>query len=222
MRLFCILILIPTLLLPACTPSTVRKDVSPAQHRQWANELISIHDITGAIGEMEQAVKGNPNIADALLYADLLESQGDYKVARKVYKKAYRYPTDDVQKQALNYRFALLEATDFDNLKTARKLAEALPPVDSRYFDLQAVLRFKQSEYKQALEEVQRALAKAKDNEERGWAYYHMAQIYYELRIEKDTFRSLFEATNNGRGHSLVARITNYWEAKRHIPFPTD
>ncbi len=158
----------------------------------------------GAIEEMRQALKGNPNIEDTLLYADLFESQGDYKNARKAYKKAFKYPADAAQKLTLNYRLALLEAADFNDLKTAGKLGEVLPPADSRHFDLQSVLLLKQGEYQQALAESQRALAKAQNNEEKGWAYFHMAQIYYALRVERDTFRALFEATNNGRGYGLV------------------
>jgi tetratricopeptide (TPR) repeat protein len=220
MRLLCILIL--ALYIPACAPSNTRSYGPPAQHRQWAQELLLIHDRKGAIVELQLSLKGNPNVADALLYADLLESQGDYKQARKAYKKAFKYPAEENQKQSLNYRLALLEATDLDNLNTASKLAKTLPPVDSRYFDLQSVLLLKQKVYKRALEESQRALTKAQNNEEKGWAYFHMAQIYYELRNEQETFRSLFEATNNGRGYSLVARITEYWESKRHDPFPKD
>jgi tetratricopeptide (TPR) repeat protein len=220
MRLFCSLTMI--LFLSACAPTSSRKDVTPAQHRQWVNELLSIRDMPGAIEEMRQAMAGNPNIEDALLYADLFESQGDFKNARKVYRKAFSYPADDAQKQALIYRLAILEATDFDNSSTAGKLAKDLPPVDSRYFDIQSLLLFKQGDYKMALEESQRALSKAKNNEEKGWAYFHMAQIYYELRMKRETFRSLFEATNNGRGYGLVDRITDFWEAKRHEPFPEE
>lgn len=220
MRLLCLLIL--TLCLPACAPTTARRDVTPAQHRQWAQELLSIHDRKGAIEELRQALDGNPNIGDALLYADLLESQGDYKGARKAYKQAFRYPADRAQSLTLNYRLALLEATDFDNLKAAAKLGEALPPVDSRHFDLQSLLLFKKGQYQQALTESQRALTMAQNNEEKGWAYFHMAQIYYELRIERDTFGSLFQAVNSARGYGLVARITDYWEARRHAPFPTE
>ena len=113
MRLLYILIL--TLCIPACAPSAARKDVPPAQHRQWAQELLSIHDMKGAIEEMRLSLKGDPNIQDALLYADLLESQGDYKGARKTYKRAFRYPADETQKQTLSYRLALLEAVDFNN-----------------------------------------------------------------------------------------------------------
>lgn len=217
MRLLCIFIL--SLLLPACATTAQRNAIS-AEHRQAAQKLVAKHDTKGAIEEFRLAMNGNPTIEDALLYADLLEARSDYKGALKIYKKAYKYSADVAQQQTLNYRLALLEATDFDNLKTAKELAGRLPPTDSRYFDLQSLLRFKEGEFKQALEESQRALSSAQNNEERGWAYYHMAQIYYELRIERDTFRSLFEATNNGRGHSLVARITDYWESKRHEPFP--
>ena len=220
MRLIYILAL--TLLLPACVSTTARKDVPPAQHRQWAQELLSIHDKKGAIDELKMALSGNPNIEDALLYGDLLESQKEYKRARKAYKNAYKYPADDAQKLTLNYRLALLEAGDFDNFRITRKLIETLPPVDSRRFDLQSVLFFKQGDYKSALESSQRALARAQDNEEQGWAHFHMAQIYYELRIERDTFGSLFKAVNTARGHSLVARITEYWEDRRHVPFPED
>lgn len=220
MRLLCVLILL--IWLPACAPTTVRNDVSASQHRQWAKELLSIRDIDGAIEEMRQSLADNPNIKDAMLYADLLESRGEYKKARSTYKKATKYPADSTQKLALTYRLALLEVTDFNNLKTAIKLAATLPPVDSRHFDLKSVILFKQEQYKQALEESQRALARAENNEEKGWAYFHMAQIYYKLRLERDTFGSLFKAVNNGRGYSLVARITDYWEDRRHVPFPKD
>jgi len=218
MRLFCILIL----LFSACAPVNTDPDVTPAQHRQWATELLSIHDISGAILEMKQSMAGNPNINDALLYADLFESQGDYKAARSVYKKAFKYPADDLQKQALSYRFALLEASEFDHFSAAEKLIQSLPPIDSRLFDLKSVILLKQGQFKQALEESQRALSQAANNEEKGWVYFHMAQIYFELRVERDTFRSLFLAVNNGRGHGLVSRITNYWEDLRHSPFPKD
>jgi tetratricopeptide (TPR) repeat protein len=220
MRLLCILI--PTLWLAACVPTTARMDISPAQHRQTARELIAANNLQGAAKEMLQALKAEPNITDALLYADLLEALKDYKGARKTYKKSFRYPAEAAQKQELNYRLALLEATDFDNLKSAEKRVETLPADDSRRLDLQSFLLFKRGEYKQALAESQRALAGARNNEEKAWAYYHMAQIYYELRIEGDTFSSLFQAVNNGRGYSLVARITEYWEERRHQPFPKD
>lgn len=220
MRLICLLVL--PLLLAACAPSTVRKDVTPAQHRQRAQELLTIHDRKGAIDEMAQALSGNPNIEDALLYADLLESQKEYKRARKVYKKASQYQADAAQTLSLNYRLALLEAGDFDNVKAARQLIKTLPPVDSRRLDLQAVLLLKQGAYKSALKESQRALQRAQNSEEQGWAYYHMAQSYYELRSERDTFGSLFKAVNSARGYSLVSRITEYWEERRHFPFPED
>lgn len=218
MRLLCVLILI--LLLPACATTTAQIN-SAAQHRQKAQESLSSNDKQGAIAELGLALHDNPNIGDALLYADLLESQKDYIKARKIYKKAFRYPADAQQKATLNYRLALLEAGDFDNLKVARKLASALPD-GSRLLDLQSVMSFKQGDYRQALNESQSALTRARDNEEKGWAYFHMALIYYALRIEQDTFRALFEATNNGRGYALVARITEYWEAKRHETFPVD
>lgn len=220
MRLLGFLIL--TLSLFACTPAAKQDKISATQHRQWADELLSIRDFDGAIEEMRLALAGNPNIGDALLYADLLESKGHYKKARQAYKKARRYPADAQQTLTLNYRQAILELVFFDNTSVAKKLHASLPPVDSRQFDLKSVLLLKSGQLKQALEESQRALAKAKDNEEKGWAYFHMAQIYYELRIERDTFGSLFHAVNNGRGHSLVAQITDYWEERRHVPFPKD
>ncbi len=219
MRLFCILIL--SLWLSACATTAQKNDIS-TQHRQVAQKLLAGHDTIDATEQMRLVMSGNPNIEDALLYADLLESQNNYNGALKIYKKAYKYSADKAQKQALTYRLALLEATNFDNLKAAKKLAELLSPLDSRYLDLQSLLLFKQGEFKQALEMSQRALSTAQNSEEKGWAYFHMSQIYYELRLERDTFRSLFEATNNGRGHSLVARITDYWESKRHEPFPKD
>ncbi len=217
MRLLCILIL--SLWLSACATTAQRNAIS-TQHRQAAQKLLASHNTIDAIEQMRLVMSGNPNIEDALLYADLLESRNDYKGALKIYKKAYKYSADEAPKQTLTYRLALLEATDFDNLKAAKKLAEHLLPLDSRYLDLQSLLLFKQGEFKQALEKSQHALSSAQNSEEKGWAYFHMSQIYYELRIERDTFRSLFEATNNGRGHSLVARITEYWESKRHEPFP--
>lgn len=210
------------LILSACTPGSYQDRISPAQHRQWANELLTIRDFDGAIEEMRLALAGNPNIADALLYADLLEAKGNYKKARKAYKKAQRYPADKNQKQALAYRLGLLETTHFDNLDAGEKRLADLPPVDSRQFDLKSVLLLKKGQLKQALEESQRALAKAENNEQKGWAYFHMAQIYYELRVERDTFGSLFRAINNGRGYSLVAHITEYWDARRLVPFPED
>ncbi len=220
MRFFSILILLLTL--TACVPQTQKSDVSPAQHRQWAAELLTIRDFVGATEEMRLALAGNPNIDDALLYADLLEKNGDYKLARAVYETAAKYPADSAQRNTLNYRWAVLEITRFDNLKTATKLADTLPPVDSRFFDLKSLFLMKRGAYKEALEESQRAVARATNNEEKGWAYFHMAQIYYELRVERDTFGSLFNAVNNARGHSLVEQITVYWEERRHVPFPQD
>ncbi|MCF6178662.1 MAG: hypothetical protein L3J63_04625 [Geopsychrobacter sp.] len=217
MRLFSLMILL--FWLSACAPA-INTDVTPVQHRQWVNELLSINDIPGALNEMRQALAGNPNIDDALLYADLLESQDKFKQARKAYKKALKYPADSQQKRSLYYRLALLEAADFNNLNKAEKLSLRLPPVDSRLFDLKSIIYFKKGEYKKALIESHKALAKATNNEEKGWTYFHMAQIYYELRIERETFGSLFNSINNGRSHSLVKRVTQYWEARRHIPFP--
>ncbi|WP_020675581.1 hypothetical protein [Geopsychrobacter electrodiphilus] len=216
MRLFCILIL----LLPACAPATNSTTITPAQHRLRATAMISVQDIPGALKEMQQAITGNPNVDDALLYGDLLESTGKYKEARRVYKKAFTYPSDNSQKQTLSYHLALLEAVNFDNLKTAENLAQTLPTADSRLFDLKSVILLKQGQFKPALNESQRALSQAKNNEEKGWANFHMAQIYFKLRLERETFRALFEAVNYGRGHSLVARITNYWEDRRNAPFP--
>jgi tetratricopeptide (TPR) repeat protein len=220
MRLFCIIILL--LCLPACAPTTAQKDVDPAQQRQLAQELLSKRDMKGATEAMRLVLDSNPNIADALLYADLAESLGDYKSARRAYQRASDYAADEAQKQTLSYRLALLEAADFNNLKAATRLAGQLPADDSRYLDLQSALLYKQGLFDQALDESKRALLKAKTKEEKGWAYFHMSLIYYELRVERDTFRALFEATNNGRGHSLVSRITEFWESKRHEPFPKD
>lgn len=213
-------LLVLALWLSACTMTNGKPAASPLQHRQWAQELIQIRDFKGAIGEMKQAMAGNPNIDDALLYADLLESQKQYKEARRVYRKAFKYPADTAKQQTLNYRLAVLEATDFDDVNSAERLGESLPPVDSRYFDIRSLLQLKKGDYKQALIESQRALKEAQNIEQKGWAYFHMAQIYYALRRERDTFGALFKAINNGRGYALVARITDYWEAKRHEPFP--
>ena len=217
-RFFALLLLCST----ACTPVPSKNNASAAQHRQWASELLSIRDLKGATEEMRLALAGNPNIEDALLYADLLESQKRYKDARNVYRKAGSYPADNTQKEALAYRLAIVEATDLDNLREADKLREVLPPVDSRYFDLQALLLLKRGDFKEALEAGEKALVVAANNEQKGWAYYHLARIYYELRVERDTFGSLFKAINNTRGHGLMARITEYWESIRHSPFPTD
>jgi tetratricopeptide (TPR) repeat protein len=216
MRLFCILIL----LLTACTPGPKSNEISPAQHRQWAVELLAIHDYPGALKELRLTLAGNPNIDDALLYADLLEAQGEAETALRVYKKAVGYPADEPQKQALSYRLALLQATQLENLKAAENLLSGLPPVDSRFFDLKSVLLLRQGQLKAALAESQRALSQATNNEEKGWAYFHLAQIYFELRNERETFGALFNAVNNGRGYSLVAQITDYWENLRRIPFP--
>lgn len=220
MRFFCVLALF--LLSTSCTPTSLKDDVSPIQHRQWAKELLSINDLKGATEEMRLSLAGNPNIEDALLYADLLDTQGEFKKSRSVYKNAFKLPADSAQKNDLVHRLALLEVTEFDNIKAAAKLAESLPPVDTRLFDLRSVILFQQKQYKQALEESLRALAKAVSKEEKAWAYFHMAQIYYELRVERDTFASLFEAVNHGRGYGLVKRITDYWESIRHDPFPKD
>ncbi len=218
MRLLCTLSLL--LWLSACAPAPDTSGLSAEQHRQQAQKLLEVRDFPAAIEELRLALVGNPNIEDALLYADLLESTGAFKKARRSYKKAARYPASEAQKRTLIYRRALLEATKFDNLKTAGKLAKSLPASDSRFFDLESIQYFKQGQYKQALQKSQQALVKAQNNEEKGWAYFHMAQIYYELRIKRDTFRALFQAINNGRGYHLVTGITDYWEARRHIPFP--
>jgi tetratricopeptide (TPR) repeat protein len=218
MRLLGLLILIFTL--SACAPATQQSKGTPAQHRQWATELLSINDLEGAIPELRLAVAGNPNLADALLLADVLEAEEQFKGARKVYKNAAGYPADSQQKVDLNYRLGLLEASFLDNLSSAEKLLAQLPSEDSRTQDLQAVVLLKQGQLQEALEACRRALTKATNNEEKGWAYYHMAQIYYELRVKSDTFGSLFQAVNHGRGYSLVAQITKYWEERRHISFP--
>lgn len=218
MRLLGILILISTLF--ACAPASQQSSGTPAQHRQWANELLSIHDMEGAAEELRLALAGNPNATDALLYADVLESMERYKEARKVYRKASRYPADPQQKIALDYRLGLLEVSFLNNLSVGERLLAKLPPEGNQWHDLQTVLLLKKGQLQEALMESRRALAKAGNNEEKGWVYYHMAQVYYELRIKGETFGSLYQAVNHGRGYSLVAQITKYWEERRHVSFP--
>jgi len=219
MRQLCLILVLLSLF--ACAPKGPQ--VSPQQHRQWAMELIKVRDFEQAIKELGLALEGQPDMADGLLYADLLEGQGDIAKARRALSKALKYPTtDSALADEVGYRLALLELSDFDSPGAARKLLEKLPPLDSRRYDLKAMLLFSEQKYKDALTEAQRGLTLAQNNEIKGWLHFHLAQIYYELRIERETFGSLFKAINNGRGHALVQRITKYWEDRRHEPFPTD
>ncbi len=216
MRLVCTLILL--LWLAACAPAPKPDGIPASQHRQQAQALLEAHKLPAAILEMQQVLASQPTFADTLLYADLLEATGAFKDARRAYKRAARYPTSADQKLTLTYRQALLEAVEFDNLGKAARMMRALPKTDSRFFDLKSILLFKRGQYKQALKESRQALTHARNNEQRGWAYFHIAQIYYELQEKRDTFSALFQAINNGRGHSLVRQITDYWEARRHNP----
>ena len=205
----------------ACAPPGPQ--VSPQQHRQWALELLTVRDFQQAIKELELALEGQPDMADGLLYADLLEGQGQYPAARRALRKVLKYPsTDTALAYEVGYRLALLDLSNFDNRRQAQSQIEILPPLDSRRYDLKAMLLFTEERYNEALVEAQRGLSLAQNNETRGWLYFHLAKIYYELRIERETFGSLFNAVNNGRGHALVKRITDYWEDLRHEPFPTD
>jgi tetratricopeptide (TPR) repeat protein len=186
-------------------------------------ELLKVRDFEQAIKELELALEGQPDMADGLLYADLLEGQGQYSAARRALRKAIKYPTTDTTlAYEVGYRLALLDLSNFDSRSQARSQIEILPPLDSRRYDLKAMLLFAEKRYKEALVEAQRGLSLAQNNEARGWLYFHLAQIYYELRNERETFGSLFNAVNNGRGHALVKRITDYWEDRRHEPFPVD
>lgn len=205
----------------ACAPAGPQ--VPPQQHRQWAMELLKVRDFEQAIKELELSLEGQPDMADGLLYADLLEGQGRYPEARRALRKALKYPaTDSTLAYEVGYRLALLDLNNFDSRRQAQSQMKTLPPLDSRRYDLKAMLLFAEQRYKEALVEAQRGLSLAQNNEAKGWLYFHLAQIYYELRIERETFGSLFKAVNNGRGHALVNRITAYWEDRRHEPFPTD
>jgi tetratricopeptide (TPR) repeat protein len=173
--------------------------------RQWqalrnlARVKLAVHDMDGAVGEYQAAVKAAP--AEAQLVAEVAtfyEKHGRTDEAIAAYEGLYGQ-NPQAQKFAANNLAMLLVTYRHDpaSLDRARDLTNDFATSDNGgLLDTMGWVRFKRGEYQQALATLERALERAPDSRV---IRFHLAMDQLQLGL-REKARTNLESALNGAG----------------------
>ena len=204
-----------TLALAACSGLVAKSDPRPVEVIiQEAETLVLRKAYLPAAEKYATVVKKAPTVGKYYLrYGELLERVDLDKDARHVYRDALdEIPENDPDRVELIHRLALIDANHLYRIDEAEELLHQLPKGSVESYDLAAFLFYHSHQSDEALDFLNKALAKVAEADQKALLMYHAALIYHQIGDVKNTFGSLYHAINLAEHLGLIRDIENFWE----------